>query len=44
MQMYMTEHTDLVQLSVSTENEGQDMKHLYPYHTPCLVPFRETKR
>lgn len=33
--------TDLIELSVGTENEGQDMKHFDPYHTTSLVPFRE---
>ncbi len=40
----MCEHTDLVELTVGTENEGQDMKHFDPYHTASLVPFRETVR
>lgn len=35
------ECTDLIELSVGTENEGQDMKHFNPYHTAGLVPFRE---
>ena len=37
-------HTDLVELSVGTENERQDMKHLDPYHAASLVPFRESVR
>lgn len=41
--MQVFERTDLVQLSVGTENEGQDMKHFDPYHTASLVPFRETQ-
>lgn len=40
----MCEHTDLVELTVGTENERQDMKHFDPYHTASLVPFRETGR
>lgn len=31
------DHTDLVELSVGAENEGQDMKHFDPYHGSRLV-------
>lgn len=37
------ESTDLVELSVGTENEGQDMKHFDSYHTASLIPFTERK-
>lgn len=33
------DRTDLVELSVGAENEGQDMKHFDPYHGSRLVPL-----
>lgn len=36
------ERTDLIELSVGAENEGEDVKHFDPYHTAGLIPFRDT--
>lgn len=38
------ELTDLIELSVGTENKGEDMKNLDPNHTASLIPFRKTEK
>lgn len=38
------DHTDLVELSVGAENEGQDMKHFDPYHGSRLVPLSKMEQ
>lgn len=35
--------TDLIKLPVGAENEGQDMKHFDPDHSPVFVPFKRQK-